>query len=129
LFGTDKLAVLYAGAAAPVVKELASFESQLDKIYPTDLIAGDLNGDGKIDLALTDTRSHFIELLQFRAETGLKHAMYFRVFEQKSFRNDSEAGGSDPREGLIIDVTGDGLQDLLLLTHDRLILYPQDDGR
>ena len=129
LFGADKLAVLYAGAAAPAVKELASFESQLDKIYPTDIIAGDLNGDGKVDLAMTDTRSHFVELLQYRPDTGLQHALYFRLFEQKSFRNEEEGGGTDPREGLAVDVTGDGLQDLLLLTHDRLILYPQDDGR
>lgn len=129
LFGPDKLAVLYAGATAPVIKEMATFESQLDKIYPTDIIAGDLNGDGKVDLVMTDTRSHFVELLQYRPESGLKHALYFRIFEQKSFRNDDEGAGSDPREGLAIDVTGDGLQDLLLLTHDRLILYPQDDGR
>jgi len=129
LFGSDKLAVLYAGAAAPAVTELASFESQLDKIYPTDIIAGDLNGDGKTDLAVTDTRSHFVEILQYRPDSGLKHALYFRIFEQKSFRNEDEGGGTDPREGLAVDVTGDGLQDLLLLTHDRLILYPQDDGR
>ena len=129
LFGSDKLAVLYAGAAAPAIKELASFESQLDKVYPTDIIAGDLNGDGKVDLAITDSRSHFVEILQYRPDSGLKHALYFRIFEQKSFRNEDEGGGTDPREGLAVDVTGDGLQDLLLLTHDRLILYPQDDGK
>ena len=129
LFGADKLAVLYAGASAPAIKELASFESQLEKIYPTDIIAGDLNGDGKIDLVMTDSRSHFVELLQYRPESGLKHALYFRLFEQKSFRSEDEGAGTDPREGLAVDVTGDGLQDLLLLTHDRLILYPQDDGR
>ena len=130
LFGADKFAVLYAGAAAPALKELASFESQLEKIYPTDVLAGDVNGDGKTDLVLTDTRSHFIEVLQYRADSGLKHALYFRVFEQKSFRNEDEAGGdAEPREAQIADVTGDGLPDLLLLIHDRLLLYPQDDGR
>ena len=129
LFGPDKLAILYAGAAAPAIKEIATFESQLDKIYPTDIIAGDLNGDHKVDLVMTDTRSHFVEVLQYRPETGLKHALYFKVFEQKSFRNDDEGGETEPREGLAIDVTGDGLQDLLLLMHDRVILYPQDDGR
>ncbi|MBM4074093.1 MAG: VCBS repeat-containing protein [Planctomycetes bacterium] len=129
LFGTDKYAVLYPGAPTPALKEVASFESQLEKIYPTDVVAGDLNGDGKIDLAITDTRSHFIEVLQYRSESGLKHAMYFRIFEQKSFRNEDESGDAEPREALVTDVTGDGLVDLLLLTHDRLLLYPQDDGR
>ncbi len=130
LFGADKFAVLYAGASAPALKELASFESQLEKIYPTDVLAGDVNNDGHTDLVLTDTRSHFIEVLQYRADAGLKHALYFRVFEQKTFRNEDEAGGdAEPRESQIADVTGDGLPDLLLLIHDRLLLYPQDDGR
>jgi len=129
LFAADKLAVMYAGASAPAIQELATFESQLDKIYPTDLLAGDLNGDGHVDLVMTDTRSHYVELLQYRPDSGLKHALYFQIFEQKSFRNEEEGAGTDPREGLVVDVTGDGRPDLLLLTHDRLILYPQDDGR
>ena len=40
LFGADKFAVLFAGGTAPALKELASFESQLDKVYPTDVLAG-----------------------------------------------------------------------------------------
>jgi hypothetical protein len=32
------------------------------------------------------------------------------------------------RESLIADVTGDGRKDLILLSHDRVLLYPQDDG-
>jgi hypothetical protein len=36
--------------------------------------------------------------------------------------------GLQPREGLIVDVTGDGRADLLLLCHDRLLVYPQDAG-
>src|SRR5262249_3524367 len=45
LFSAEKILVLYSGGSAPVIQEIASFESQLDKVYPTDVVAGDLNGD------------------------------------------------------------------------------------
>ena len=32
----------------------------------------------------------------------------------------------DPREVVITDVTGDGLADLVLLSQDRVLVYPQD---
>src|SRR5262249_15854069 len=70
LFAADKFAILFAGGTSPGLKELAAFESQLEKVYPTDVVAGDLNGDGFVDLAMTDTRSHFIELIQYRPATG-----------------------------------------------------------
>lgn len=129
LFGADKFAVLFATGYTTTLKELATFESQIDKVYPTDVVAGDLNNDGHIDLAMTDTRGHFIELVQYRHSTGLKHALYFRVYEQKSFRNEDDSKDAEPREAAIADVTGDGLPDLILLAHDRLLVYPQDDGK
>ena len=127
VFSSEKILVLYSGGSAPVIQEIASFESQLDKVYPTDVAAGDLNGDGKVDLAMTDVRNHYIELLNFEPEEGLRHALYFRLFEEKSFAND-EAPGIEPREVQIADVTGDNRADLVLLVHDRILIYPQDDG-
>jgi hypothetical protein len=129
LFGPDKFALLLAGGTSPAIKELASFESQLDKVFPTDVVAGDLNNDGYIDLAMTDTRGHFLEIIQYRPKSGLEHALYFRIYEQKTFRSDDESKEAEPREAVIADVTGDGLADLVLLTQDRLLVYPQDDGK
>lgn len=128
LIGADKFAVLYAGGATPELKELASFESRLENVYPSDVSVGDLNGDGRMDAVIIDTREHFVELVDYVAEKGFRHALYFRVFEEKSF-TEKEGSGSEPRESLIADVTNDGRPDLVLLAHDRVLVYPQDDGR
>ena len=126
LFGGSRFAVLYAGRTDPELKEVASFETELEKVYFADVVAGDVSGDGATDLIVLDTRSHFLEILDFDKEEGLRHALHFKIFEDKSFNSSDEGGGSEPREGIVADVTGDGLKDLIILVHDRLLVYPQD---
>ena len=128
LIGRGRFAVLYAGKMLPTLNELGTFESKLAKTYFSDVVAGDLNGDGRTDLALIDTQSHFIEILRLDADHRPHHALQFKVFEEKSFSEGRE-GGTEPREGVIADVTGDGKADLILLSHDRVLVYPQDDGK
>ena len=135
LFGEGRFAVLYAGRSDPRLEEIAGYESDLDDTFFADSIAGDLNGDGEADVAFVDIRSHYIELLtmpEVDAEEGsdaaaIRRATYWRVFEEKNFEGEG-GGGLQPREGRIVDVTGDGRADLVLLVHDRVLIYPQDDG-
>lgn len=128
LVGKGQFAVLYAEQTDPTLEEVASFETKLERVFFQDLVAGDLNADGRPDIAVIDTRSHMVELLNFDSEKGLRHAMHFKVFEGKSFSADRNRAGVEPREGLIADVTGDGRSDLMLLAHDRVLLYVQDTG-
>jgi FG-GAP-like repeat len=128
LIGRGRFAVLYAGKTLPTLSELGTFETKLTKTYFSDVVAGDLNGDGRTDLALIDTQSHFVEILRLDADHRPHHALSFKVFEEKAFAEGRE-GGTEPREGLIADVTGDGKADLVLLSHDRVLVYPQDDGK
>ncbi|HVJ67582.1 MAG TPA: VCBS repeat-containing protein [Caulifigura sp.] len=127
LAGPGRFAVVYAGLSEYKLQELASFESKLKDVFLMDLVAGDLNNDGKPDVAVFDSRSHLIEILAYQGEKGLVHAIQFKVFESKSFQRSSDSG-FQPREGVIADVTGDKLPDLVLLSHDRLLVYPQDSG-
>lgn len=126
LFGGSRFAVLYAGRTDPELKEIAFYETELEKVFFADVVAGDVSHDGQTDLIVLDTRSHNLEILDYSEDTGLKHALHFQIFEEKSFSSSDESGGAEPREGIVADVTGDGLNDLVILVHDRLIVYPQD---
>ncbi|MCA9015753.1 MAG: VCBS repeat-containing protein, partial [Planctomycetaceae bacterium] len=128
LFGRGQFGILYSGQTPPALKEVASFESKLPQAYFTDSVAGDLNGDGRSDLVILDTRTNHVEILNFGAKHGLRHALNFKVFEEKTFSR-SNSTGVNPREAVIADLTGDKRKDLILLCHDRVLLYPQDDGK
>lgn len=125
--GTDKFGVVLMGGQGPQLQPIASFVSSRKEARLADLIAGDLNGDGQMDVAMTDTIEHFIEIAAFEPPGKLEPALAFRIFEQKSF------GGIDdliePREIALGDVDGDGRTDLLLLVHDRVLIYRQDSGQ
>jgi VCBS repeat protein len=127
LIGRGRFAVLYAGKVVPEMTEVGTFETKLKKTFFSDVVAGDLNGKGRPDLALTDTESHNVEILYLDAKHQPHHAFHFKVFEDKSFQG--HEGGTEPRESAIADVTGDGRADLILLTHDRVLVYPQDAGK
>ncbi|HQX51006.1 MAG TPA: VCBS repeat-containing protein [Planctomycetaceae bacterium] len=128
LVGAQHFSVLYSGMSNSEMQELATFESEREKSYPTDVIVGDINGDGQVDLTVIDTSIDGVEILNFDAAAGLREATHFRVFEEKRLVSSDSDRGTEPREGLVADVTSDGRMDLILLCHDRLILYPQDSG-
>ena len=126
LVGGGRFAVLYAGRTDPRLAELATYETDLDRSYLADSLVGDLNGDGEADVVALDVRSHHVEILN-AADGELRRATYWKLFEEKNFDGEG-SGGLQPREGVIADVTGDGRADLVLLVHDRVLIYPQDDG-
>jgi hypothetical protein len=126
VMGTDKFAVLFAGKVGPRIETLASYESPRADAFLGDLIAGDLNGDGRIDMVIMDTAEHMIELVASPDVSGVKleRALTFKVFDTKSFSQRDSL--TEPRDMTIGDVDGDGLLDLILLVHDRILIYRQE---
>jgi hypothetical protein len=52
--------------------------------------------------------------------------MHFNVFEEDRHYRGKKGGALEPRDGIIADLNGDGLDDLVLLVHDRFLCYYQD---
>ncbi len=105
--------------------ELDSYETPIKDGYLTDVVSGDLNQDGRKDLVFLETAKSYIDVVTYEAPHNLVPANRWQVFEERSFRS-RRSQAPEPREALIADFTGDGKNDLAVLVHDRIILYPQE---
>ncbi len=86
------------------------------------LTVGDLNGDGRNDIAFVTSKDFRLHILVQQGD-ALKEVMDFPIVEKKA--EGFESAGA-VRQLLIGDATGDKLADLMVLINDRLLLYPQD---
>jgi hypothetical protein len=127
LAGTDKFGVVLTGRKGLRLKSIAGYESNRREALLADLIAGDLNGDGRTDIALIDSSEHFVEIVAVGRPMELERALSFKIFDHKSFRERDSA--LEPRDVGLGDVDGDGRTDIVLIVHDRLLIYRQDSGK
>lgn len=120
----DGVGLVPTGGSREMFTLVAGYESDAEQARLGDLVAGDLFGDGRDELLALDVRNHNLELLRWEKGESLRRIYRFTVFEKKVFRGRPQ-GGSEPRQALLADLTGDGRTDIALLVHDRIALYPQ----
>jgi hypothetical protein len=125
LLGKDRFWVIPMGIPGYRAETVLSHETDLEAIRYGDTAVGDLNNDGVTDLIAVDVRSNLVEILT-RTGYELFSALHFKVFESDPNIKQRGSQSGEPRETLIADLTGDGLNDLVLLVHDRVLLYPSE---
>ncbi|HEY3861243.1 MAG TPA: VCBS repeat-containing protein [Verrucomicrobiae bacterium] len=124
LIGVNAVGTLATSGKVWQLEELDSYETPIKDGHLTDVIAGDLNNDGRKDLVFLETAKNYLDLVTYEKPHKLVPANRWQVFEERTFRsrrNDSP----EPREAVVADVTGDHKADLIVLVHDRLLVYPQ----
>ena len=104
---------------------LDGYDTPIKDGFLNDVVAGDLTGSGHKDLVFMETAKNNLDLVSFDARHKLVAGNRWPVFEQHTFRGAANAM-PEPREAAVADVTGDGKNDLIVLVHDRILVYPQD---
>ncbi|MBL8764557.1 MAG: hypothetical protein JNM07_09850 [Phycisphaerae bacterium] len=89
-----------------------------------DIEFGDLNSDGHPDLCVLDAGEQMCEIFTFSTMRKLFLATEFKVFETRMFQG-GDSRELEPRGCSIGDATGDGADDVILVVHNRVMIYPQ----
>lgn len=107
------------------LNELDGYETPVKDGRLHDVIPGDLNNDGRKDLVFLETAKNYIDIVTYEKPHQLVPANRWPVFEERTFRS-RRADSAEPREAIIVDVTGDKKPDLIVVVHDRILVYPQE---
>jgi len=126
-FGKSALQLLSQESGRLALKVESRYLTDLPKIEYAAVDWGDFNHDGRLDLLCIDGRRHFLEFLSFDAKSKQwKSVLHFKVFEENLHYQGKKGSAFEPREGYVLDLNGDELDDIVFLVHDRLLCYYQD---
>lgn len=126
VFGKDRFWWLPLGRGDLTATTVATHATDLPDIHYSDVVVGDLNGDGVAEAVCIDPDKNVIEVLGRAPEKRWESRLHFKVFETDEHFQGHKGPPQEPRETVVADVTGDGKKDLVLLVHDRILVYPQE---
>ena len=130
LAGASKVTTVAVGDRRLVVRKVLSYspDEKLGRLGR--LTVGDVNADGVPEILAADFQDAHVVILAFNAKAELTEGIRFRLFEEHRQVERARYGmekdtAGEPRGIAIADVTGDGKNDLVVLVHDRILIYPQ----
>lgn len=120
----EAMGIVRFGGTRIAAENIAGFRADSDRRIDHDLEAGDINSDGFTDLIVLDAGQKMCTILTFTSQRDLLFATEFEVFQSRLFEAEQQRD-LQPAQSIIADLTGDDADDLILLVHDRVIIYPQ----
>jgi hypothetical protein len=123
--GLNSVGWLPLGGNVWDLAKLDDYDTPIKDGYLNDVTAGDLLGNGRKQLIFMESAKNYLDLVLFSRQHKLVPGDRWQVFEQHTFRGVQNAV-PEPRECTVADVTGDKKNDLIVLVHDRIIVYPQE---
>lgn len=124
LFGENKILILKNNHPISDLTPLSTYfpEENVRKQYST-LEVGELLPGRFQELAIVDSINHTIELFYLTKAGKLTPMLTFKIFEERQFQQGEQ--GLQPKHVVIKDLNGDGLNDLFLVVHDKILIYTQ----
>jgi hypothetical protein len=124
-FGQNAVAWMSLGGEVWGMDVLDGYDTPIKDGYLNDVSAGDLNQNRRKELVFLETAKNYLDIVNFNSRHKLVPAVRWQVFEQHTFRGSTDAL-PEPREALVANVTGGKQNDLVVVVHDRVLVYPQE---
>ncbi|HUB86729.1 MAG TPA: VCBS repeat-containing protein, partial [Verrucomicrobiae bacterium] len=125
LLGRNSVAWLPLAGDDWELETLDGYDTPIEDGFLNDVTAGSFTSDGRKQLVFLETAKNYLDIVFFDSKHKLVPGIRWQVFEQHTFRNADNAL-PEPREAVVADVTGDKKNDLIVLVHDRILVYPQE---
>ncbi|MBC8202404.1 MAG: VCBS repeat-containing protein [Planctomycetes bacterium] len=124
--GDAGFAVIQLAGERVTLQEVQSWRSDRERMVEHELAIGDVNSDGFADMIALDAGEQMLEIFTFTDGGKMLYATEFKIFETRIFSS-GEPSEYEPSQVFIADLTGDGHSDVVLLAHDRVLIYPQEN--
>ena len=123
VMGKDGYAVVRLGGDRRSLEEVGSWRSEDDRSVPHELAVGDINSDGYGDMVSLDAGNQNFDIFTYNKSGDMLHARDSRSSNPRCSQVVMDV--STPNQLIITDLTGDGKHGVVMLYHDRVLLYPQ----
>jgi len=124
IIGKTKIGILYGNIKPGMLKRDSHFEPEEKlNINYNFLMAADLIKGDNLEVIALDSSKHLLEIFHITKKYQMESIIRIKIFEENHFSGSSKSG-IEPRYILIDDVTGDQKNDIILVAHDNILIYP-----